>query len=185
MQALKIVAAVVFLILAGSFIRRDLYEQYRCHLVTKEVRDDTEILGGMQAAQLISIRARENLARLGPCLEQNPWSVRLHMLAAHNHALRDDHERAVREYEKALRYDRRPEIYFSLGTQLLHLGRTDEAIEHLVRAAVVLPESTSELPEPVRSQVDERVRQIRSLGRKFSTFHTLGSLLTGAMQPAP
>lgn len=163
MRIVKAIVAVVLLAAAGTYIRRVLFEQYRCGVVvTKEVLDGTRLLGGISDSALVSIRARENLAKLAPCLEHTPWNVRLHMLAGGNHAFRDEHALAVAAYSRALEYDRRPEIYFAIGDQLLHLGRTNEAIEQLVAACVIHPHWIARIPEPVRHRVRERVEAIRS-----------------------
>lgn len=159
---LKLVMVVVIFGGVALFIRGFVYERYRCQLmVVMEVRDQTQPLDTLRDRVLVAIRARDNLARLAPCLERTPWDVRLQMLAGGNHALREDHASAAEAFEAALRYDRRPETHFALGVQLMHLARTDEAVRHLVTACVVNPEWVEQLPEPIRGRVNTTVTNIR------------------------
>lgn len=159
----KAIVAVAVLLLAAQFIRRNLYPQYRCHVVvTQNVRNNTEPLARLTDSVLVSMRARDNLAELAPCLERTPWDVRLQMLAGANHSFRGQHDKAAQAYETALSYDRRPETHLALGKELIELARTEEAMKHLVLACSIHPDWSSELLEPIRSEVNKRVLAVRA-----------------------
>lgn len=158
----KAIVAVAVLLLAAQFIRGSLYPRYRCHVVvTQNVRNNTEALVRLTDSVLVSMRARDNLAELAPCLELTPWDLRLQMLAGGNHSLRGQHDRAAQAYETALAYDRRAETHMALGRELIELARTEEAMKHLVLACSVHPDWSAELLEPIRGEVNARVLAIR------------------------
>lgn len=161
MKPVKAVLAASLLFVCALYIRRDLYERYRCHLMVRDVEANTALLEAIRDSVLVSIRARDNLEQLAPCIARTPWNIRLHMLAGGNYAFRGQHENAAAAYARALQYDRRPELYLGLGQELMNLGRTDEAVGHLVTACLVHPDWTDTLPEPIRGRVAAEVNRIR------------------------
>jgi len=143
-------------IAAAAFVAiRDIsYTPVHCNDVAMNVGGEmTSMLSSTDQVR-VTVETRENLARLEPCRRKLPWNVNLHMLAAANYAARDMHENAVSEYREALRYDRRPEIYLNLGTELIKTGRVDEAIEPLTIAYSINKDSIYEI---TNSAIQERV----------------------------
>lgn len=145
MKWLKLALSAVLAAAAFAAIRDISYTPVRCNDVLMNVGDQTATMLTWTDQVMVTVTARENLARLEPCRRKLPWNVNLHMLIAANYAARDMHEEAVNEYREALRYDRRPEIYLSLGTELVKTGRVDEAIEPLTIAYTINKDSIYEI----------------------------------------
>jgi hypothetical protein len=72
---------------------------------------------------------------LARAVERCPHNVPLLMLAGSNQVLMNRHERALQMFERALRYDRRPELHLAAGIAQLELGRREEALRNFVTAA--------------------------------------------------
>jgi len=145
MKWLKLALSAVIIAAAIAAIRDVSYTPVHCNDVMMNVGAQTATMLTWTDQVMVTVTARENLARLEPCRRKVPWNVNLHMLVAANHAARDMHEQAVNEYREALRYDRRPEIYLNLGTELVKTGRVDEAIEPLTLAYTINKDSIYEI----------------------------------------
>lgn len=134
MKWLKLALSAGIAAAALIAIRHVSYTPVRCNDVMMNVGGQTLTMLTWTDQTRVTVATRENLARLEPCRRELPWNVNLHMLVAANYSARDMHDKAVSEYQEALRYDRRPEIYLNLGTELIKTGRVDEAIEPLTIA---------------------------------------------------
>jgi hypothetical protein len=160
MKWLKLALSLV--IVAGAFaaIRFVAWTPVRCNDVAMRADEQMKKIVRLSDPTLITIATREDLARLEPCRREVPWNINLHLLAGANYAVREQHAEAIRVYQDALRYDRRPEIYFHLGQELLKTGRTDEALEPLTIACRVRSDFITDIPDPVRSTIIARVAQL-------------------------
>jgi tetratricopeptide (TPR) repeat protein len=134
MKWLKVALSAGIAAAAFVAIRHIAYIPVRCNDVAMNVGGEMTSMQTWTDQVRVTVATRENLARLEPCRHKVPWNVNLHMLVAANYAARDMHENAVSEYREALRYDRRPEIYMILGSELMKAGHVDEAIEPLTIA---------------------------------------------------
>ncbi len=134
MKWLKLALSAVIAAAAFVAVRYVSYTPVRCNDIAVNVGGQLTNLLNRSDQVMLTVVTRENLARLEPCRRKVPWNVNVHMLTAANYSVRDMHEEAVREYREALRYDRRPEIYLGLGTELVKAGHVDEAIRPLTIA---------------------------------------------------
>jgi tetratricopeptide (TPR) repeat protein len=141
--------ALTLAIIAGAVvaIRYVSWTPIRCNDVALNVSRQMERMSRYSDRTDIVVATRENLARLEPCRRQVPWNINLHLLVAANYAARDMHDDAIRVYEEALHYDRRPEIYFNLGLEMLKAGRAEEAVEQLTTACRIRTEFVKEIPD--------------------------------------
>ncbi|HMC22643.1 MAG TPA: hypothetical protein VKL19_12400, partial [Thermoanaerobaculia bacterium] len=107
-----------------------------------------------------ALMARRVNAELIPCIEHCPAAVNAYMIAAANYAVLHRIPEAIVMYERALRYDRRPEIYFELGMAYLEVGQRDRAISALLVWRLFYARDTGVIFDPsVRAEVDALTRR--------------------------
>ena len=80
--------------------------------------------------------ARENLAAIAGLLAKRRGDIDLLMMRAGNDRILGNFDDARAAYQEALRYERRPELYYELGCVDLQLGHRDEALEALYQAVL-------------------------------------------------
>jgi tetratricopeptide (TPR) repeat protein len=119
-------AALALCALHGYILHSQIYQPYRCNIVRKQIIARSE-RAQMRSQTTATILARTNIEILRPCLDVCRTSVDYYMLLAANLAMLGRTLEAEQMYRQALRYDRRPELYFELGQLLLVRGRRDEA----------------------------------------------------------
>jgi tetratricopeptide (TPR) repeat protein len=103
--------------------------------------------------------ARANIGALIRCEDSQPPDINLYMLLGANYQIVEEWDRAVAAYESALRIDRRPEIYLSLGTCHLETGEEQKAIDAFVAACAFAPAMIEEVPAAIREQVTGRIEE--------------------------
>jgi tetratricopeptide (TPR) repeat protein len=134
------------------------YLPLHCNIVEMQV--ETRTVNAYRAPGSIrsEIVARNNLEDLRACSAAQPTNVNDAMLTAANFDVLGRNDLAVQQYQKALLYDRRPEIYLNLGLDLLQMGRGAEAQRALVTASLFNPELIDEIPyDDVRASVQREV----------------------------
>lgn len=107
----------------------------RCNHAAKVTRerniDASAIVDDYEATLLV----RKNLADAAGCIDcEPPNPFLLYELALTQRRL-GNHEEAIRTLERALRYDKRPELYIVLGDSVAKTGRIEEGIAFLMTAA--------------------------------------------------
>ncbi|HEX3581334.1 MAG TPA: hypothetical protein VH087_06205, partial [Thermoanaerobaculia bacterium] len=103
--------------------------------------------------------ARENLSRIGQYLAKRPGDVDYLMMRAANQRVLGDYGDARASYQEALRYDRRPELYYELGSTDLQLGLRDEAVDALFQAALFSRTYLDSLTPDVVTDIKARLRR--------------------------
>jgi|ERR1043165_2797861 tetratricopeptide (TPR) repeat protein len=128
------VAAAAILAAGAALIYRICIVPYRCSQV--EMQTETRMERALRYPDTTFARelASQNLTRLQDCLEADPTNVNLYMLAAANERILRHDAAAVALYQRALRYDRRPEIYLNLGVVQAATNDPDGAVQSLVMA---------------------------------------------------
>jgi hypothetical protein len=86
-----------------------------------------------------------------------PANITLAMVTAANMRELTRAEDAVRMYEAALRYDRRPELYLNAGQARVEAGQADRGIADLVEAVRFAPSMLESVPPHLRSEVYDRL----------------------------
>jgi tetratricopeptide (TPR) repeat protein len=159
MRPLRIVAAIVIGAAAFAAIGRVAYQPWRCSVMRRSLEPATLRLWERHDL-LVASQARENAAMARACVGITPYDSAQYMLAAANDRLSGNIVTAAAMYETALRFDRRPEIYFDLGLMQLDLARTADAEESFVQAGSFDPYTILEIPpDDVRNRVMQRVGQ--------------------------
>ncbi len=86
-----------------------------------------------------SAQARAIVDRLQPCFSPGCRDVRLIFIAAISWRALGRNEVALRLYNEALRYDRRPEIFVNIADTQLAMGDRTNAYENFLKAALFHP----------------------------------------------
>ena len=81
------------------------------------------------------------------------------MMRAANDRVLGNYEEARATYQEALRYDRRPELYYELGTTDLQLGRRDEGLDALYQAVLFSRNYLQSLSPDVVSELKARLQR--------------------------
>jgi tetratricopeptide (TPR) repeat protein len=138
-------------------------ERWRCNNLEKVIEGES-LLAADRARQprfawRAAGQARQSLARAERCLSWCTRNPNLLMMAGLNHRTLQRYDAAAAAYKEALRLDRRPEIYFSLGATELEAGRREEAIEYFViagRSGYLINEIAY---AEIRADVERRLRE--------------------------
>lgn len=142
----------------------------RCNDVDSAVKQRTLILAGMNDAPIkVSRAARANLDRLGSCLQDCTNVSRL-MIAAANERMLGRPTAAIAFYERAMQYDRRPELFLNLGMAQAEAGLREEAITNMFTACLFNPEllaSIENLHDDVLLRVNAYQAHIVNLQRNI------------------
>jgi hypothetical protein len=94
------------------------------------------------------------LLTLGGLLFRRDYaSVEAHLARAAHARVRDQHERAAREYKAALQLEENPHTRKLLGVELMHTGRTPEALEEF-KAAERAGDDDPQLPFRIAQALD-------------------------------
>ena len=102
---------------------------------------------------LAARRARRTIELLAPCGHRLPADVDYYMLTAANLRILGAPGEAEAMYARALDYDRRPELYFGLGTVQLEQGKMNDSIASFVNAMTFNRAMVFDLPAQVKPQV--------------------------------
>ena len=158
------IAAAAFALIAYTVVR-----PLRCNYVEGDVQRVTERIDRASAAQVtLAPYARRSIQRLMPCLGCEN-GVNRAMLLAINLRFVGRKEEAMELYRNAMRYDRRPELYLSLGETQLELGRNAEALQNLTIACRYNPDYLDEITtyhEELRRAVDSYYLELAAAAKK-------------------
>lgn len=140
MKAIRAFLLITIAAIALAALQRCVVVPYRCNLDERWTTKAVYEMERREDQRLRVVRlARENIRRLSPCLDHCPDDVGITMVAAASYRFLGDPETAASLYERALRYDRRPELYFNLGMALIEAGHVDRAVAPLSQACVYDP----------------------------------------------
>lgn len=147
---IRAAAAVAILVGTFYFVRREI-EPLHCNTIVKQQEAAAQLAldsGRPVNPQTIALRARTNLDVINAAIRTCPREVGLYMVAAVNYRLIQRPQDAIRMYEAALTYDRRPEIYLQLGNTHAEAGNRDAALANLLLALRFRPEYLSAINSP-------------------------------------
>lgn len=143
----RYISASIVVVTAVAAVNMLCVVPYECNLKEKRWEAITlamfERRNGSSAERQV---AQRTLSEMQRCLKSDP-NANLCMIAAANYRLLGRNSEAVRLYETALQYDRRPEIYYNIGETQLDAGIWDEAIKNLSTAVYFNPFLADNLPE--------------------------------------
>src|SRR5439155_319939 len=107
------------------------YRPLRCEVITKSIVARTSQMLDVRNS-IAPLFARRHIEVLRQCIPCMRMSAVPYMAAAANSNTVGDHDQAIRFYEDALRYDRRPELYYNLGLTYVDVGRVEEGVQNLI-----------------------------------------------------
>jgi tetratricopeptide (TPR) repeat protein len=148
----QVATAIVVIAAAGFAIYRLCAIPFRDNLVMNDVAERMRIVENVDSFQAISL-ARLNLADLDRVAHSRRLDPAWYMFYGANCELLDRWQDAANAYTRALAIDQRPEIYFSRGLVMLHLGRIDQAAADMVRAVRFNPFFIDRVDGELRARV--------------------------------
>ena len=92
--------------------------------------------------------ARATMDRLSLCRKLCSSDVAILMIIAANQGLLGENQLSAESYQRALQYDRRPELYLNLGLVMLDMHQREEARQVLTKAVAFAPEMAEEISDP-------------------------------------
>jgi hypothetical protein len=126
--------ALAVAVVAGMALHRLVVVPWRCNLVERRVSSSTEKAWSLRGSPEAHEAAARNIALLGECPTLCRTNVSLSMMEATNFRLLNRESVAASLLEKALQYERRPELYFDLAMTQLELGSREAALQNFIRA---------------------------------------------------
>jgi tetratricopeptide (TPR) repeat protein len=159
MRVLRWLAACVVAALAGYAVYGLAWRPFRCNVVTKRVQTMAEDIFELPTTMTVVMEARQGIAEMQRCIASCPTDVDAYMtVAAHDRVIgRLQHAAAM--YSEALKYDRRPELFFNLGIVEYELNQSDAALGALTKACTFSIEYADDIPDPnLRQAVLSAVR---------------------------
>jgi len=135
------------------------YQPYACNKRKLEVETITTNTLNMTDQMVAARRARRTLEMISDCAARSPTDIDFYMLAAANYRILGAPADAEAMYSKALDFDRRPELYYGLGSVQLEQGKTDAAVANFVNAVTFNRDMMSDVPGPARAQVFTTVQR--------------------------
>jgi len=165
-------SAAALIVVAGFAGYRFSYLPLVCNRIKATVLNRTKMAIAASTQFRAAFIARDNLKRLERCDLPTEVDVDVAMLAAANYRVLDRQEDAVRQYQRALAVEKRPEIYLNLGQSLERAGRRAEAVRAYAESATFAPLLVDEIEDPairdeIRKAVAKRDEALRS--RSVST----------------
>lgn len=145
LRAIALVAAIVAIDLVCVV-------PWHGNLALREI-SDRSAMALTSDSQTAAVVARDNLDRLDRVASARRLDPAWYMLYAGNCEVLGRLPAAIDAYTRALRIDDRPEFYENRAMILLRLGRNDEAMADLVKAARFDPTVLERLDGEVRARV--------------------------------
>jgi tetratricopeptide (TPR) repeat protein len=146
-----LVAAIV--IVAASFALLRLYViPSRDNKIMRDVEERMAVVRSVDATRALPL-ARANLADLDRAARSRTLDPQWYLYCGANCELLDRWQDAADAYTRALAIDQRPELYFSRGLVLLHLGRIDDATADMVTAVRFNPFLLDQIGGDLRARV--------------------------------
>ena len=124
-----------------------------CNIRKREIENSTANTLNETDPMRAARRARRTLEMLSVCEEDLRHDVDFYMLAAANDRILGAQADAEAMYAKGLELDRRPELYYGLGSVQLEQGKTSAAVASFVNAVTFNREMMNDVPSAIRPQV--------------------------------
>lgn len=148
----RLVLAAVVIAAAGFAVHRLCVIPFRDNLVMRDVEERMGIVEHVDSLQAISL-ARLNLTDLDRVARSRRLDPAWYLFYGANCEILERWQDAANAYTKALAIDQRPEIYFSRGLVMLHLGQIDHAAADMIRAVRFNPFFIDQISGDLRTRV--------------------------------
>jgi tetratricopeptide (TPR) repeat protein len=152
LRSIRAAAFIAIAFCASFALYAWVVRPYRCNISSKRTARRLDVAVSLPSGSLrIASMARLNIEELEPCVSAIPSNIAADMVLAGSYRTIGDRQKALDVYGSALRYDRRPEIYFDLGEVQLELGDRKSGMQNLITACLYdhayLDEIAKEQPE--------------------------------------
>lgn len=156
----RIAASLVIAAAAAWAVYEHCYQRYACNLQEARARESLTPLFSIPDEITSRIAARRAIEEMTHCLECSPASISAYMIrGAALRMLRRQGE-AAQDYRRALRLDRRAELYFNLGQAELDAGRQESAADAFGTAVLLLYPYVDDIPQPMQTRVRAEITPI-------------------------
>jgi hypothetical protein len=134
------------------------YRPWHCNSVVASVAHSTNTAVAQKDTWEGRRLAEANARAIRECIDYSEDDVNARMLLALNLRIAGALEAAAAQYQEALRWDRRPELYLELGNTQLALGKRDAAIENLAQAVAFSPALFNDIEDAeARIEIERRI----------------------------
>jgi len=143
----------VVVIVAACFALHQLCViPFRDNRTMREVEERMSVAQSVDPARAQPL-ARTNLADLDRVARSRRLDAAWYMFYGANCEILERWPDAADAYTRALAIDQRPELYFSRGLVMLHLGRIDQAAEDMIKAVRFNPFLLDQIGGELRARV--------------------------------
>jgi tetratricopeptide (TPR) repeat protein len=146
------VVHVVVIIAACFAIHRLCVIPFRDNRTMREVEERMAVVQSVDPVRAQPL-ARANLADLDRVARSRRLDAAWYLFYGANCEILERWQDAADAYTRALAIDQRPELYFSRGLVMLHLGRIDQAAEDMITAVRFNPFLLDQIGGELRARV--------------------------------
>lgn len=147
-----LILGVIVIVAAVFAIHRLCVIPFRDNVVMREVEERMSVVESVDPVRAVPL-ARANLADLDRVARSRRLDPAWYMFYGANCEILERWQDAANAYTRALAIDQRPEIYFSRGLVMLHLGRIDRAAEDMITAVKFNPFLIDQIGGELRARV--------------------------------
>ena len=148
----RLVSSIVMMAAAGFAVHHLCVIPFRDNLVMGDVEKRMAVMESVDSYQATSL-ARRNLADLHRVASSRRLDPAWYLSYGANCEILGRWQEAADTYTRALAVEQRPEIYFSRGLVMLHLGQIDQATADMVRAVRFNPFLIDQVSGDLRTRV--------------------------------
>lgn len=148
----RLILYAIVIAAAGLGIHQLCVIPFRDNVVMAEIEERMRIAESVDTQRALPL-ARRNLADLERVARSRRLDPAWYMFYGENCEILDRWQDAADAYTGALAIDQRPEIYFSRGLVLLHLGQIDRAAQDMITAVRFNPLLIDEVGGELRKRV--------------------------------
>ncbi len=143
---------VIVIAAAGFAIHRLCVIPFRDNLVMRDVEERMNVVQSVDPVRAAPL-VRANLADLDRVAHSRRLDPAWYMFYGVNCEILERWQDAANVYTGGLAIDQRPELYFSRGLVMLHLGRIDQAAEDMITAVRFNPFLIDQIGGELRARV--------------------------------
>lgn len=148
MRLFRIVAVMAVIWVTSEVIYQLTYRPLACNRIKNRVQTVALEMWDRPDEPSVARRAREGIAAMRQCIAVSPTDPDMYMTLAVNERLIGRLADAAATYRQALRYDRRPELFYNLGMVLLEMNQRESAALAFTEACKFDLNFANRIPDP-------------------------------------
>ena len=159
-RAVRVTLSVLIAAVAVVAVDRLCYARYVCNLSAGRAERSLSSYFVVKDEVAARIAARQTIEDMDHCIPS--WCTNVAFYMARGAALRmlGRPAEAQTEYRRALKFDRRAELYFNLGLAEMESGRDAEALDALTTAVLVQRTLLDDIPTPMQDRVRANIAPV-------------------------